>query len=211
MLDLSLKYKKRLLELAGINFSEIISEAISDTQRISSLAKSHQRVPFNSELMKQAIAYGLEVGLSYKSDNDKYTMPMTKMRTIQPVALGRDKDGQIIFRGYHKVGQSEIEAIKTGVRSAEAEDEWRLFKAGNTKGMWFTGEMFNVAPPGFNPNGDKAMVGGIEIAFNPSIAIANQKVLEVPQSPVATSPTPASPRQAPSKGTSPGTGDETLY
>jgi len=207
MLNSSLQYKKKLLEQSGINFQKLLMEIVTDAQRISALAKSGERVPFNAELMKQAITYGMEVGLSFKSNNEKYTMPIAKMRTILPVALGKNKYGKIIIRGIHEVGQSESEAIKTGVRSAEANNKWRLFKSENIKGMWFTGKMFTSLPIGGFSKQDSAMTGGIISEFNPNIAAANQKMLIAPSG----NTTPASSLAKPSEPSEPGTGEETLY
>lgn len=145
---------------------EIITESlileISAEEKDKVMAKSNERVPFNSELMKQAIEQGREIGINYRSKNDKYEMPATKSRIIHPVAMGTDKNGNIVIRGLHITGQSEKAARETGVRSAEVEAEkdgmnaWRLFKAENLKSMWFTGRFFSDNIPGYNPN-DKAM------------------------------------------------------
>lgn len=145
---------------------EIIAESlileISAEEKDKVMAKSNERVPFNSELMKQAIEQGREIGINYRSKNDKYEMPATKSRIIHPVAMGTDKNGNIVIRGLHITGQSEKAARETGVRSAEIEAEkdgmnaWRLFKAENLKSMWFTGRFFSDNIPGYNPN-DKTM------------------------------------------------------
>ena len=126
-------------------------------------------------MMKQAIEQGREIGLLFKSDNDKYEMPVSKYRVVRPVAMGTSDKGNTVVRGLHVIGQSERKARETGVRSAEAEGEWRLFKAENIKGMWFTDNFFTQSPPGYNPN-DKQM-RSIEVAFNPSTAVRNQTAL----------------------------------
>lgn len=154
---------------------DIIKESlileISDEDKQMAMDKSNERVPFNQELMKQAILQGRELGISYRSKNEKYEMPVTKYRIIQPVAMGYDKNGNLIIRGFHITGQSEKVAQKTGIRSAEAEahkdgiNAWRLFKSSNLKTMWFTGRFFNEQIPGFNPN-DKAMSTKIAV-YNP--------------------------------------------
>ena len=157
---------------------EIIKESlileISDEDKKKAMDKSNERVPFNAELMKQAILQGREVGISYRSKNEKYEMPVTKYRIIHPVAMGTDKNGNLVIRGLHITGQSEKVAIATGNRSAEAEAHkdgmaaWRLFKSDNLKTMWFTGRFFSNNIPGFNPN-DKAMSTKIAV-YNPSKA-----------------------------------------
>lgn len=147
---------------------------ISTEDRLELMSKSNQRVPFNSDLMKQAITQGREIGLGYRSKNDKYEMPIMKYRIIHPVAMGTDKKGSTIIRGLHIAGQSEKAARETGVRSAEVEAEkdgmnaWRLFKLENLKSMWFTGRFFSDEIPGYNPN-DKAM-STIVARYNPSEA-----------------------------------------
>jgi len=152
--------------------SLILELSIEDKNKI--MNKSNERVPFSSELMKQAILQGREVGISYRSKNDKYEMPVTKYRIIHPVAMGTDKKGNLAIRGLHITGQSEKAARETGVRSAEIEAEkdgmnaWRLFKSENLKSMWFTGRFFNDEIPGYNPN-DKGM-STVMVAYNPNTA-----------------------------------------
>jgi len=157
---------------------EIIKESlileISAEEKTKAYAKSNERVPFNADLMKQAIMQGREVGLNFKSNNDKYTMPTTKTRIIHPVAYGVNKSGRGVVRGLHITGQSEKEAIRTGSRSAEIEAEtegmgaWRMFKTENIKSMWFTDRFFSDDIPGYNPN-DKGMAS-IYVSYNPSTA-----------------------------------------
>lgn len=170
---LSESHKKRLQELAGINIpteSDILLE-IGDLY-----ANSSKRVKFDMNIMKQAIEGGLEVGLIFQSNNDKYKMPIWKTRIVQPVAMGYDKKGQLVIRGIHVEGQSEKKAIETGVRSAQAKNEWRLFKAANIKSMFMTGRMFSsVALPGYNPN-DSAMTDVI-VSFSPEKARTSQDKL----------------------------------
>ena len=174
MLILSESYKKRIQLLAGI-----ITEVDSQTKG-QLLSKSGERVPFNRAMMKQAIEQGREIGLLFKSDNENYEMPVSKYRIVRPVAMGTSDKGNTVVRGLHVIGQSERKAIETGVRSAEAESEWRLFNARNIKGMWFTDNYFTQAPPGYNPN-DKQM-RSIEVAFNPSKAAQYQTTLAQQQS-----------------------------
>ena len=157
---------------------KIISESllleISPEEKSKAYAKSNERVPFNADLMKQAIMQGREVGLNFKSNNEKYVMPTTKARVIHPVALGVNGNGKSVVRGLHITGQSEKEAIRTGVRSAEVDAErdginaWRMFKTENIKSMWFTDRFFSNSIPGYNPN-DKGM-SSIYVAYNPTVA-----------------------------------------
>jgi len=194
---LSESYINRLQELAGLkssNKANILKEA-EDLY-----SNSGKRVKFDTNIMKQAIEGGMEIGMVFQSDNTKYKMPVWKMRIVQPVAMGYDKKGQLVIRGIHVEGQSEKKAIEAarlnkGQRkgSAEAKNEWRLFKASNIKSMFFTGRLFDtVALPGYNPN-DSAMTSVIA-SFNPDKAKEYQKQLNVTKDkamaePVAKKPT----------------------
>ncbi len=160
---LSESYKNRIKSLAGI-----ISEAgsTSEADRDIAFAKTNERVPYKKDLMIYAIKNGLEIGLLFKTKNDKDTMPIAKYRTLQPLALGTNKKGNECVVGYHKIGQSESEARKTGRRSAEIKDEWRLFKTKNILSMWITGNKFDKSPAGFKGSSDSRMAN-IEIYFKP--------------------------------------------
>ena len=180
-------YKLRLKELAGLeNSNEFLLKEIEDLY-----ANSNKRIKFDVNVMKQAIEGGLEVGLVFQSNNDKYKMPIWKMRIIHPVAMGYDKNNKLVVRGIHIVGQSEKKAIETGQRSAEAKNEWRLFKADNIKSMFLTGNKFDkVSLPGYNPN-DSAMSNVIAF-FEPGKASDYQNTL----APIKPAP-PVWPEQAP--------------
>lgn len=136
-------YLHKLKRLAGM-----VSEAMNTATAPDPFARSNERVPFNADLMQQAIEQGLVVGLLFQSNNTKYKMPVAKYRNIMPVAMGYDKNGRLVFRGVHIKGQSEKKARQTGVRSAEASNEWRLFYASNVKSMFFTGDFFSQVPIG---------------------------------------------------------------
>lgn len=171
MVNLTESYIRKIIR-------EIIKESlileISADEKTRAYAKSNERVPFNADLIKQAIMQGREIGLNFKSDNDKYTMPTTKARIIHPVAFGINKSGNQVIRGLHITGQSEKEAIRTGSRSAEINadtsgmDAWRMFKTENIKSMWFTDRFFSDDIPGYNPN-DKGM-STIYVSYNPATA-----------------------------------------
>jgi len=164
---------------------EILSETlileISAEEKTKVMAKSNERVPFNRELMKQAILQGREVGMNFQTNNDKTRMPVAKSRIIHPVAMGTDKNGNLVIRGLHITGQSEKAARETGVRSAEVEAErdginaWRLFRGENVRSMWFTDRFFSDDIPGYNPN-DKAMSSKYAV-YSPSAAKAYQDSL----------------------------------
>jgi hypothetical protein len=139
-----------LLELAGI---KNIDEAIEFSRQDLSQAydKSSQRIQgFDVEMIKQAIREGRAIGVSYKSED----MPVTKFRLILPVTLGmyKTKSGvPLKLSAFHLAGQSEREAQKTKVRSAEPQYVWRLFDLDRKsfKGMWFSEKFFYEYPPGY--------------------------------------------------------------
>lgn len=157
-MNLSESYRRRIQELAGIS---ILSE-VSDAERNLAFAGSNKRVPYNKDLMIQAIKEGREVGILFQSDNDKYKMPVAKYRIIYPVAIGISKAGNQVIRAYHKFGQSESEARRTGKRSAEAEGAWRLMKVSNIKSLWMTGTFFYGPLEAYN-RADKGMLN-VELA-----------------------------------------------
>jgi len=156
---LSEGYKERLQKLAGIVLLEV-----SNAEKEAAFRNSNQRIPFNKDLMIQAIKEGREIGILFQSNNEKYKMPVSKYRIIYPVAIGTSKAGNQVLRAVHRMGQSESAAMKTGLRSQEIEDEWRMFKISNIKSMWFTGNFFSVPPKNYNA-ADKGMVN-VEVAAN---------------------------------------------
>jgi hypothetical protein len=71
-------------------------------------------------------------------------------RVVEPHAIGRSKDGNILFRAYQRSGASA-----SGEHAC-----WKLFRidrAGHIQEMW---EEFAGPRPQYNPN-DSAMKGGI--------------------------------------------------
>lgn len=170
---ISESYKNRIKKLAGI-----ISEAsATEDERQKAFAKTREAVPYNKDLMKYAIENGLEIGILFKTDNDKDKMPISKYRTILPCALGTNKSGNESLVAFHKIGQSESEARKTGRRSAEAKDEWRLFNTKNIYKMWITGEYFDKSPSGFKGSNDSRMAN-VEVYFKPVEAKRLQKKMK---------------------------------
>lgn len=174
---LSENFKNRLQTLAGLKNQDegsfILSEAVGDLY-----SNSGKRVKFDVNLMKQAIEGGMEIGLIFQSNNDKYKMPIWKTRIVQPVAMGYNPKGNLLIRGVHVEGQSEEKAIETGVRSAQATNEWRLFKASNIKSMFFTGRLFDkISLPGYNAK-DSAM-SRILVSFEPNKATKYQSQLNI--------------------------------
>jgi len=171
MIDLNKISLGRLQKLAGIVLLEEVS--MEDKEKLYS--NSYQRIPFDRSLMKSAIERGEQVGITFQSNNSKYKMPTVKYRVINPVCMGIGKSGELLIRAQHVIGQSEREAIRTGIRSAEVEDQWRLFKAKNIKGMFLTGNYFHGPMPNYNPN-DKGMIS-IEVAIDFAKAKAYQDEL----------------------------------
>jgi hypothetical protein len=157
-MNLTESYKNRLKELAGL---PLLSE-VTDAERNLAFAGSNKRIPYNKDLMVQAIKEGREVGVLFQSDNEKYKMPVAKYRVIYPVAIGISKAGNQVIRAYHKFGQSESEARRTGKRSAEVEGAWRIMKTTNIKSMWFTGTFFYGPLEAYN-RADKGMLN-VELA-----------------------------------------------
>lgn len=170
---LSESYKNRLKELAGLI---PLDEAMDSNSKSNAFNKSSERFSFNAESMKQAIEQGREIGLNFQSNNKNYKMPTTKARIIWPVAMGTDENGNLVIRGYHLAGQSEKVARETGVRSAEAEDVWRLFKVSNIKAMWLTDNFFSQPLPGYKEK-DSAMVT-MMASYSPAKAKAYQDSIQ---------------------------------
>lgn len=197
--------KKYIRSLVRRIISESLLLEISPQEKTKAYAKSNERVPYSADLMKQAIMQGREVGLNFKSNNDKYIMPTTKARIIHPVALGINGSGNSVVRGLHITGQSEKEAIRTGVRSAEVDAErdgisaWRMFKTENIKSMWFTDRFFSNDIPGYNPN-DKGM-SSIYVSYNPSTAQKYQDEIvaarKLSRTPIEGPPAIAQPEKSP--------------
>lgn len=189
---LSESYKSRLMELSGIELPDMES-ILKEAEDL--YLNSNKRVKFDQNLMKQAIEGGIEIGLIFQSNNEKYKMPIWKTRIVQPVAMGYDKKGNLVVRGIHVEGQSEKKAIETGIRSAQAHGEWRLFKVDNIKSMFFTGRLFDhVSLPGYNPK-DSAMTE-ILASFSPDKAKeyqANLNANKTGETPEKTTPTTKEP------------------
>lgn len=71
-------------------------------------------------------------------------------RVVEPHAIGRSKDGEILFRAYQRSGASE--SGKT--------EYWKLFRLDRTLAIHDTQMQFSGPRPQYNPN-DPAMKGGI--------------------------------------------------
>lgn len=136
----------------NIRKNKTLLEYVSAEDKTRLYGKSNERVPFSVDMMKDAIEQGREVGVLFQSNNSKYKMPVAKYRLIQPVAMGRNSNGRMVIRVVHVIGQSEKEARRTGVRSAEVENEWRLLGADNIKGMWYTGRFYSDNIPNYKAN-----------------------------------------------------------
>lgn len=138
-----------------------LNEAIqfTATDLTGAYDKSWQRVVgYDIEMIKQAIREGRAIGVSYKSKE----MPVTKFRVVLPVTVGvyDTKNGvPLKLSAFHLAGQSEREAQRTGVRSADPQYVWRLFDLDRKsfKGMWFSDKFFYEYPPGYK-KGDRRFI-----------------------------------------------------
>lgn len=84
------------------------------------------------------------------------------LREIEPVALGRSKKGNLVFRAWDRTGASH-----TAYKGEQPLPSWRLFKVEKTTMFKPTRETFTQAKPGYNFNGDKSMTQVIIISkFN---------------------------------------------
>lgn len=164
------QYIKRLKELAGIQLDEV-----SFDKKMQLFSRDSGKFPFSQSAMIEAIKNGAEIGISYQSSNEKYNMPVSKYRIIHPVSIGTNKKGNIVVRAIHITGQSEKKAIETGIRSAEAENEWRMFNVKNIKNMWFTGRYFLDILQGYKKN--DSYMRSVLATFDKNEALKNQNKL----------------------------------
>lgn len=80
------------------------------------------------------------------------------LREIEPVCFGYSKADNPVLRAWDNSGASH-----TGYKGEQPLPGWRLFRVDKILSFKPTGETFNEAKPGFNPNGDKGMVRIISI------------------------------------------------
>ena len=83
------------------------------------------------------------------------------IREIEPVALGRSKKGNLVFRAWERDGASHTAYIGD---PHSPKPGWRLFRLDKTNLFKPTRETFTTPRPGYNFNGDKDMVQIITIA-----------------------------------------------
>ena len=151
---LSEGFKKRIQKLAGI---------LLESDRYANMGK---RTKFSIDIMKDAIIHGQIVGLIYQSEK----MPIWKSRIIFGTTIGMSPRGVLLIRGVHLEGFSESMAQKTGQRSAQDKNSWKLFKSSNIKSMFLVDEYMDHVPiPGYRMNGDDAM-SSIIAYFDPQKA-----------------------------------------
>lgn len=81
------------------------------------------------------------------------------LREIEPVALGRSKKGNLVFRAWDREGSSH-----TAYKGEQPLPSWRLFRVDKTTMFKPARETFTQAKPGYNFNGDKSMTEVIIIA-----------------------------------------------
>jgi hypothetical protein len=171
---LSENYRKRLYKLAGL----------LNEDRYANMGK---RIKFSIDIMKNAIIHGQLVGLVYQSEK----MPIWKSRIIFPTTMGTSPSGSLLIRGVHLEGFSESMAQKTGQRSAQDKNSWKLFKSSNIKSMFLVDEYMDHVPiPGYRMNGDEAM-SSIIAYFDPKKAKLYQNSLKgLEKQPAATEAKP---------------------
>lgn len=81
------------------------------------------------------------------------------LREIEPVALGRSKAGNLVYRAWDRTGASH-----TAYKGEQPLPSWRLFRVDKTTMYKPTRDTFTKAQPGYNFNGDKSMTQVIIIA-----------------------------------------------
>jgi len=74
------------------------------------------------------------------------------LREIEPVCFGYSKADNPILRAWDYEGSSH-----TGYKGEQPLPGWRIFRLDKILSFKPTGEKFNDARPGYNPNGDKSM------------------------------------------------------
>lgn len=116
--------------------------------------KLFNKVPINEpikpslETLKVCLEYGLIINIDYKGDGD--TKFDGHLRTIYPMAIGKNKEGKYLLRGYHLKGWSLS-------NSKNIEKEWRMFRIDRILNITFLGSFYRLPPDGYNTSGDKSM------------------------------------------------------
>ena len=118
---------------------------------------------YDTRLLYDAIQWGMILEMTYEKDGKETT------RTIQPMVLGRNKDGDELLRAFHLSGDSRSLGENT-------KKVWRLFSPTNIKELSFTGSFFRTAKSNYKPN-DSAMKGGIIVAADMDLIRKNQENL----------------------------------
>ena len=118
---------------------------------------------YDTRLLYDAIQWGMILEMVYEKDGKE-----TK-RTIQPMVLGRNKDGGELLRAFHLSGDSK----SLGKNTTKV---WRLFSPVNIKELSFTGRFFRTAESNYKAN-DSAMKGRIITAADIDMIRKNQENL----------------------------------
>lgn len=100
------------------------------------------------DIINLCLDYGLIINIDYRGDNDSRMQGHN--RTIYPMAIGVNKDGKYLLRGYHLKGWS----LSGG---SNVEKEWRLFRMDRVLNITFTGAFYRLPPDGYNTKGDRSM------------------------------------------------------
>ena len=83
------------------------------------------------------------------------------LREIEPVALGRSKKGNLVFRAWDQSGASHTAYLQD---PHSPKPGWRLFRVDRTTMFKPLRKNFTKARPGYNFDGDKDMTSIITIA-----------------------------------------------
>jgi hypothetical protein len=83
------------------------------------------------------------------------------LREIEPVALGRSKKGNLVFRAWDEAGASHTAYLQD---PHSPKPGWRLFRVDRTSMFKPLRKNFTKARPGYNFDGDKDMTSIITIA-----------------------------------------------
>lgn len=122
-----------------------------------------KKFEYKQALMYDAIQWGMILDIVYEKDG------VETKRTIQPMVLGRNKDGGELLRAFHLSGDSQSLGKNT-------KKVWRLFKPDRIIEIKFSGRFFRTAEKNYKAN-DSAMKGGIIAAADINQIRANQENL----------------------------------
>jgi hypothetical protein len=111
----------------------------------------NKQLPYNSNMIVDAIQYGMILLVQYRGAADDFAQGHS--RVIYPMVLGKSSQQKELLRVYHLKGWS---VSKRG----NIEKEWRLFRTDRILSIAFTGSFYRLSPDGYNMR-DRSMKGGI--------------------------------------------------